>query len=169
MESLLEQVKRALDYDPGTGVFTWLLAPAPWIGIGDVAGSLHKRTGYRYITVARKKYKAHRLAWFISTGCMPPVAIDHINGNRDDNRLSNLRLATYAQNQQNRGIDRRNTSGFPGVSWDAKLGKWRAKICVNRKQIHIGSFATPEEAGEAYRLAKQKHHTYNPMQRTEAP
>lgn len=81
------------------------------------------------------------------------IEIDHINGDKLDNRRGNLRLATRLQNIGNNGIRRDNTSGVRGVSWMSSLNKWRAYIAKNGKQIHLGIFERKEEAKRAYNLA----------------
>lgn len=166
--NLLQIAQETLSYDPENGEFRWIRPQAAWIAKGDIAGSLHKRTGYRYIGIAGKKYKAHRIAWLMVYGEMPRFGIDHINGVRHDNRLVNLRLATYAENQQNRKLDVRNKSGYTGVFWSKELGRWRARICVNRKVSNLGVFDSPEQAHQAYVQAKAKLHTFNPTLRETA-
>jgi hypothetical protein len=84
--------------------------------------------------------------------------IDHIDGDGLNNCRSNLRAATVAQNQQNRGKPKNNSSGFKGVGWHKKTSKWRAYIRVQRVQRHLGFFNTKEEAAEAYRQAAEKIH-----------
>lgn len=166
--NLLEIAQETLSYDAETGDFRWTRPQAVWIAAGDIAGSLHKHTGYRYIGIAGKKHKAHRLAWLMTYGELPPSGVDHINGVRHDNRLVNLRLATYAENQQNRKLDVRNKSGYTGVFWSKELKRWRARICVNRKITNLGVFDTPELAHDAYVVAKAKLHTFNPTLRETA-
>lgn len=87
--------------------------------------------------------------------------IDHINGNRLDNRRSNLRIATHSENQRNRGKQNNNTSGFKGVVFlksDQRRKKWAAQIKANGKQIRIGYYHTAEEASQAYTEASNKHY-----------
>lgn len=81
---------------------------------------------------------------------LPTEKVDHEDGNGLNNRRSNLRLATTTQNNRNRGLQAHNTSGFKGVNWDERLQKYRAKITVNRKCIHLGMFDTAQEAADAY-------------------
>ena len=142
-----------LDYDPETGVFRWKQTRGP-ARKGDIAGS---KNVYGYIDLTRRKWLAHRLAWLYMYGECPPEQIDHINGVRDDNRIANLRLATNAQNSRNR-LRRKSKSGIKGVSWIPKCRKWKAGICFNGRPIHIGHFATAEEAEQAYRDAAYKLH-----------
>lgn len=84
--------------------------------------------------------------------------VDHINLDKKDNRRENLRRATNQQNQANRTVSKKNTSGFKGVSWHKYHQRWSAKIGVGYKRIHLGFFDTPEEASEAYEKAAQEHH-----------
>lgn len=83
--------------------------------------------------------------------------VDHINGDGLDCRRSNLRLASRAQNARNRRTSTTNKSGFKGVSWQAKRGKWQAMICVNNRNRFLGRFSDPVAAAEAYDAAARKH------------
>ena len=97
-------IKELLHYEPNTGIFTWLKHRGGKTKKGSIAGSLHK-CGYMVIRINVKHYYAHRVAWIYVHGSIPEhVLIDHINGKRNDNRIENLRLATYQQNNENRGI-----------------------------------------------------------------
>ena len=165
-ELTAERVRELLSYDPDTGVFRWILPQATWIEVGDIAGSIHKHTGYRYIGIAGKKYKAHRLAWLYVHGVWPAKQLDHRYGIRDDNRIAELREATNAENAQNRPAPSRNTSGHIGVSWHKIDKKWRAYIHVNRTQIPLGNFDSIEIAVEARAKAKAELHTFQPFDRT---
>jgi hypothetical protein len=91
--------------------------------------------------------------------------IDHINGVSSDNRICNLREATISENGQNRKRGKNNTSGFTGVSWHKSKNKWCSQIRVNGDLIALGSFDTPQEANDAYLLAKSKLHPFNPIPR----
>lgn len=97
------------------------------------AGSIHK-TGYRHITWKGKTQKAHRLIFMLHHGYMPPE-VDHINGNREDNRIENLRPANRSENQCNRGALASNTSGYPGVSWHKKSKSWVVRVMKNGKTV----------------------------------
>jgi hypothetical protein len=150
-----EQVRELLDYDPETGRFTWRIAPRGHKA-GSQAGCIDSY-GYVVIRIAGAGHKAHRLAWLIAYGEWPDDQIDHINGERSDNRIANLRSLTNQGNQQNRRTAHRgNSSGLLGVS--PKRGKWRAQIKVDGEKRHIGMFDTPEAAHAAYLEAKRKLH-----------
>lgn len=152
-------------YDPHTGILTWRKTKKGRAAkVGRVAGSLH-RNGYIILRIRKQVYPATHMIWFLWHGRWPTCQIDHINRNPTDNRLVNLREANRSEQMQNRGIDKRNKSGATGVSWDKDLSKWRAKICLNRKQIHLGVFTEKEAAAEAYRKAKAELHTFNPVLR----
>jgi hypothetical protein len=153
-----------LNYDPNTGVFTWAISSARRIQVGARAGCLDK-AGYIQIRIDGKIHRAHRLAWFFVHGVYPADQIDHINGVRDDNRISNLRIATHGENQQNRGKQKNNTSGYLGVSWHKHRGKFSAQIQVNGKQKNLGYFDDPDEAHQAYVTAKADLHQFNPIPR----
>jgi hypothetical protein len=151
-----ERLRELLHYDPETGVFTWLKRAARRVRVGDVAGCV-AQSGYRLLKADGRLYRSHRLAWLWMTGEWPPCEIDHINGDKPDNRWANLRLATRSQNQANQGRTVTNTSGYKGVSWNAKSRKWRAQIRVNGRDSDLGYFASAADAHEAYVVAA-KHH-----------
>jgi hypothetical protein len=109
---------------------------------------------YRTSRPERKKILLHR---FI-VNCPHGYCVDHVNCNTLDNRRSNLRICTQAENRFNSRKSKSNTSGYKGVSWCKNTKKWRAQIKLNGKQINIGRFDDPEEAYEAYVAASQKYH-----------
>jgi len=143
-----EQLRDVLDYDPETGLFSWRVRPATCMRAGDKAGTATVR-GYISISIAGRGRLAHRLAWLYMTNEWPTGHIDHINGNKSDNRFCNLRQATPQQNTYNRKISRVNTSGFKGVS-AGRNGKWQATIRVGGRCKYLGEFTTPEQAHEVY-------------------
>lgn len=139
-----------LDYSPDTGVFTRKIGSRNRRA-GSVAGS--NSHGYREIKLDRKKYLAHRLAWFYVHGSWPKCLIDHIDMDRSNNRISNLREATHSTNKANRPRPANNKSGIKGVSFYKPTQKWQASICRQYKQTHLGFFESKESAAEAYRAA----------------
>jgi hypothetical protein len=157
-----EKARELLDYDPVTGILRWRVDRfvLPWrknASAGEVAGSL-RRDGYRRVSIDRKEYMSHRLAWLISHGAWPAGEIDHINGNVSDNRLCNLRDVTHAQNQRNMKVFKTNRCGLKGVTWHKKGRKWQARIVINGRHTHLGLFDTAEAANEAYVAAAKLHY-----------
>src|ERR1043165_9891835 len=128
------ELKARLDYDPNTGIFRWIAKPATsqanknWNTkfAGKVAGTLI--TGYISISIDKRHFLAHRLAYLYMTGEWPNEIVDHRNQIRSDNRRCYIRPATFADNVHNQGLTSRNTSGFKGVSWHEGCGKWLAQI-----------------------------------------
>jgi hypothetical protein len=149
-----EQLKQAMHYDPDTGLLTWRIRKAYNIPAGSIAGQ-RLPDGYRQVSFNLRMYMAHRLAWLYVHGQWPAAELDHINGNRDDNRLANLREASRTQNNYNRKPRSDSACGLKGVqrSWN----RWVARITINGKRVHLGSYSTPEEAHAAYCQAARKH------------
>lgn len=145
-----EEVRRHLSYCPETGEFHWLTSGKGRPGAGHVAGCVSGALGYRLIGLHGKRHFAHRLAWLMTHGRWPEHQIDHINGDRADNRLANLREATHAENQQNKHTTRGNKTGFRGVFIHKPTGKFVAQCRHMKKRHHIGSFDTAAEAHAAY-------------------
>jgi hypothetical protein len=161
-----QRLREVIRYSPEIGEFRWSVGRRG-IAKGSLAGSPNGH-GYLRITIDGKRYCAHRLAWLFMTGKWPAHDIDHINGDRSDNRFSNLREATRAENMQNIGPrQRQNTSGLTGVSPCKITGKWLASITVDRRSIYIGRFATKEEARAAFLSKKATLHKFQPTPRGE--
>jgi HNH endonuclease/AP2 domain len=153
-----ERLRELLHYEPDTGVFTRRVRTANRVRVGgDVAGSVNSSDGYRYICIDYRLYPDHRLAWLYITGSWPKSQIDHINGDKTDNRLANLREATQSQNQANTSMRADNISGFKGVSWSKGRRKWLAHIKKRSKCKHLGFFDTSGSAALAYTIAAEKH------------
>lgn len=164
-------LKEAVSYNPETGEMTWKKRPlshfvserghrtwnTKWAG--TKAFNIPKRDGYLHGCIGYVKYLSHRAAWAIFYGEDPPDQIDHINGIKTDNRLVNLRIVDQTENNRNSSLQKNNTSGVVGVG---RLGsKWRAQIVVNRKQIHLGFFATRSSA-IAVRKAAEADYGFHP-------
>lgn len=124
-----------------------------------VAGSEHK--GYILIRVDRKAYLAHRLVWLWIYGDFPKFDLDHIDRNKKNNAIENLREVTNSQNHQNQNIRSNNTTGTTGIYFRHDCGKWRAMIKVNGKQIHLGYF---EDKSFAIAARKKAEKIYHPFQ-----
>lgn len=140
-------LKTLLSYEEATGAFRWKAHRMSSL-IGMIAGHKHKR-GYVIISIQDKKYYAHRLAWFYVHGFWARE-IDHINRDRSDNRIVNLRDVDHATNMANQSMRSDNKSGFRGIFVIKKTGKWAAHTTVRGKRRYIGYFDTPEKAGQAY-------------------
>ena len=152
-----EDLKKVLDYNPDTGVFTWTIKTCRKVVAGKEAGSLSHH-GYTEIRLGRILYRAHRLAYLWMTGKHPIEHIDHINRVRHDNRWVNLRECNNSENTRNTPIKKSNTSGYIGVSWSKLAQKWEAYVMLNYKKYHVGLFQCPVEASRARdELAKQLH------------
>lgn len=142
-------------HDAETGLLYWKKSKGR-ANAGDIAGSKAKN-GYLTVRINGVLYYVHRVVWFLEKGYWPEH-IDHINGDRSDNRISNLREATQDQNRKNLRMKVTNKSGFKGVSWHKSWNKWIATITKDRKHILIGGFTYPEEAAIAYDNAAVKLH-----------
>ncbi len=152
-----ELVKALFDYDCNSGVFTRKLTTGSKAKIGSLAGILTEK-GYIDIIVNGHKYKAHRLAWLYCFGEFPVQQLDHIDNNRSNNSLDNLREASTLENSFNKQISSLNTTGYKGVSIDKRSNRYRAYITINGKQKSLGYYATAAEAGQAYIEAAQALH-----------
>lgn len=150
-----EELKELLNYNPDTGIFTYN-KPRNKCTKGKIAGTRHVN-GYTHIQLNGKIYKAHRLAWLYVYGYFPEC-IDHINCDKDDNRIENLREATITQNNHNVKLSKNNTSGIKGVCWHKKAKKWCATIGVYGKTIYLGLFDDLELAELVINEARLKYH-----------
>lgn len=156
-EPTQEIIKKYLDYNPDTGIFTWKEARGNrGVKPNRIAGC--KDQGYVDIRLLQQNYRAHRLAWVYMTGNPAPEYVDHINRNRSDNRWENLRAATACESARNVRMSPRNTVGLKGVTKKKNRNKYVAQIKYKRKRIYLGTFNTPEEAHAAYCVAAKKYH-----------
>lgn len=166
MKTLTEaELKSQLRYDPEQGTFTRLVSNNSRYKVGTIAGSVSPE-GYIAISLRKVAHQAHRLAFLYMTGEFPPNCVDHINGNRADNRWKNLRLADRFENAQNKSINKNNTTGWAGVYYHADSKKYYSHIRHNGKQVRLGIHLTAEEAGLTYLIAKGLLHKFNPSLRT---
>lgn len=145
------RLTQVLSYDPETGLFRWKERLSRRIHIGDIAGTLNKKENCIHIKIDKVHYLAQRLAWFYVTKVWPDKLVDHRNRIRTDNRFSNLRLATPAQNQHNRATPK-------GYKWDQKRGLWVATVRANYKLIYLGAFKEERDARAAYLAGCIKYH-----------
>jgi hypothetical protein len=147
-----------LVYNPMSGELTWKTRSD--VGLwwndryaGKVAGSINQN-GYRQILINKKSYRSHRLAWLLFYGEWPSLCIDHIDRNKINNRINNLRLATRAENGRNSDIQKNNTTGATGVYWRGKRRKFEAQIRNNGKIKSLGYFNNIEDAKKARERAE---------------
>lgn len=156
-----ERLREVLWYDRETGEFVWLLGLSPRIRVGSRAGCADLN-GYRAIKIDGVIYRSHRLAWLWVTGAMPAGMIDHIDGDRSNNRLGNLRVVDNSTNMENqRRVRPDSRSGLMGVRLHHRGYLWEARIKVKGKSIFIGLFDTAEKASAAYIDSKRRLHAGN--------
>lgn len=146
--------KGLVSYNAETGAF--------FRADGSRADFPHRPTGYSRVTIGGRRVLAHRAAWFLTHGDWPANEIDHVNSNRADNRLANLRLASRSENAQNaRGARSSNmSSGLLGVHWNKAAQKWQAEIVIDGKSKHLGLFECKHKASEVYLSAKRELHPF---------
>lgn len=147
IELTAERLKELLEYDPTLGRFTWKVSNNGYVKVGSIAGCLDPK-GYVQIRIDRKLYKGHRLAWLYMFGEFPKEHLDHIDGDRANNRIENLRAATIRENSQNRKEHR--GGHLVGTSFNKRVKKWESYIQINGKRKRLGYFETQQEAHSAY-------------------
>lgn len=141
-------IRESLEYDPETGDLFWKVARGSG-GKGRKAGN--KKSGEHIkIRLCGKDYLAHRLAWLLYYGTWPNKHLDHKDGDGSNNRISNLREASHAENMRNRPKK--------GYSWHKNRKKFQAYISINHRQIYLGYFDTEEEARKAHEEVMEKYH-----------
>ena len=165
-----EILRQLLRYEPETGRLFWKERPLSDFKNSRLCNSWNKKysgkesftadngKGYRCSFVFKIPMKAHRVAWAVYYGEWPKGHIDHINGVKSDNAISNLRVATAAENQWNVPRKTESLSGFKGVNWSKIRSQWRARISVNGKSVWLGYFESAEDAHAAYCEAAKKYH-----------
>ena len=154
-----EYLRQRLRYEPETGKLYWRAHPdmpaswnTRWAG-REALTSISTR-GYRRGTLDNRRYYAHRVIWAMERGAWPLDAIDHEDHDKTNNREGNLRPATDADNAKNASRSAANTSGVTGVRWNKKDRCWHARIGINRKYVHLGSFHVFEEAARVRKAAE---------------
>lgn len=140
-----EDIRELFDYDAETGVLYWAVDRSIKTRAGDVAGGDHNQ-GYLRVGVNYNRYLIHRIVWLLCHGDWPKYAIDHIDGNKKNNRISNLRDCSQQDNLRNQGFRTNNTSGIIGVSWAKAESKWRAVITIDGRTKVLGRFIDIKDA-----------------------
>lgn len=159
------ELKEILRYEPETGAFTWNRQRKNGALAGDVAGHVSGE-GYWAIGIGGVHWQAHRVAWFYVHGEWPQQLVDHINQNKLDNRMVNLRKVTISENRQNMGKYKTNTSGHKGVHWFRATERWQAQIQHEGKRYHLGFYKRIEDAVQAYAKGAARLHQFNPAAAT---
>ena len=153
-----ERLRAVVHYDPETGKFTRLVRLAQRHKAGDDACHA-TANGYQRVGIDGERHLAHRLAWLYVHGTWPEHHIDHVNGDRSDNRLANLRDVPQSINLQNRRKPQAdNKSGYLGVYWERGAKRWRSRVQLNGKAHEVGLFDDPAVAHAAYLTKKRALH-----------
>ncbi len=150
----LARLHELFNYNKNTGILTRRIGVKGYAK-GSTVGTVSN--GYIYTKVDGTIYAIHRIVWLMNTGEKPNGYIDHINGIRHDNRMSNLRVVTMQDNNKNLSRQRRNKSGKTGVIWDKTRSRWKAQIVVNYKTINLGRFKNKHDAIKARDKANIKY------------
>ncbi|QDX29533.1 HNH endonuclease [Dickeya poaceiphila] len=150
------QLIELINYDESTGIFTWNVDRTGGVKKGDEAGYINN-LGYRMIKLFGELHLAHRLAWFYKHKYWPSN-LDHLDRNKDNNSLNNLRECSKSENQMNRAVPSNNTSGVKGVVWNKRTSKWQAQAGLNGKRYYLGLFNELSDAKNAYiSFCKENH------------
>lgn len=152
-----ERLLAVFDYDPGAGALTWRVRLSNRTKVGAIAGTINKH-GYVRVSVDGVQTYAHEIIWKMVHGDYDQMDIDHINLNRSDNRLANLRLVTRGENNLNKPVRSDNRTGIKGVSFDECRRLFCARIRRDGKVFYLGRFASSEDARRAYANAAARLH-----------
>lgn len=167
-----EDVRKLLHYDPETGVFRWRPRTAAMFKAGrrhsaehraenwnaqhagEIAGATHP-SGYQSVRIGSARYYLHRVGWLLVHDTWPDGEIDHVDHDRGNNRIANLRAVDRRGNGTNASRARNNASGTTGVSWKADKCRWRSEIKVRGRKIHLGYFTEFDDAVAARKAAER--------------
>ena len=155
-----QRLRELFTYEPETGLLRWRVKRSWNVEVGSVAGSINS-DGYRVLRFDGRIYQAHRVVWLLERGEWPSGQIDHINGDRLDNRVENLRDVSGSINTQNqRRPQKNNKGGYLGVYYQKLTPSrpWAACISIDGRRVTLGRYDTPEQAHAAYVEAKRKNH-----------
>lgn len=154
-----DYLRSLFSYDPDSGVLSWKVKRHWKTDVGSVAG-IKRTDGYLGVKFDQSTYLVHRVIWALFHGSSPCAMIDHIDGDRANNKIDNLRLADDYQNRWNSAPRPKITAthGHQGVIWNRRCSCWNARIRVLGKLKHLGTFSTADEAASAYKQAAQGNH-----------
>lgn len=153
-------LKAILDYSPITGAFTWKVEKTGRARKGSIAGYSRKHKDhprYRFIGINGTQYREHRLAWLYVYGAFPKHQIDHEDGDVTNNIITNLREVSNQTNSKNQSKPKNNTSGYIGVSWSKRDGRWVSYIYINCIRKHLGNFINKNDAVRVRLTAEFKY------------
>lgn len=148
-----EHVKELFEYKDGH--LFWKISAGSYKP-GSRAGTC-RTDGYRVVKIKSKVFLEHRLIYLLLKGSLPNM-LDHIDNDRSNNLIENLRPCTEAENARNSHVNVNNTSGVKGVTWDTQHGKWRAQLCIDGKSVFLGKFTDIKEAEIVVRAAREELH-----------
>lgn len=149
-----EQLKELVEYKEG-----FLIAKVKWadkIVVGNIVGTKNK-DGYLQVSIQKKKYYVHRLIFLYHFGFLPE-SVDHIDGDKNNNRIENLRAASLHQNNYNVKTPKSNKSGVKNVHWNKKNNNWNVTLAANNKSMYFGSFDDLELAALVAEEARNLYH-----------
>jgi hypothetical protein len=153
------RLRALLSYDEDTGELRWRCRVNQGVRAGDlVSRRLHKGHRYLRVKIDGQEYGAHRVIWKIKTGNEPPAVLDHIDCNALNNRWQNLREASPSLSNCNRKLQKNNSSGIKGVTWNKADERWKASISVESKLIYLGYFKNKVDAVDAIDAARPQLH-----------
>ena len=157
-----DRANELFHYEPSSGKLFWKKTTTNRVKVGDEAGSFCNSTGYTNVFIDGKGYTLHRIAILLATGVYDKaVQVDHIDHDRGNNRLSNLRVVSHAENMRNQSLRNTNKTGVTGVSYTTRDRRWVAQIYIDKKNTNLGYFKTLEEAA-AVRKAAEIKYGYHP-------
>jgi hypothetical protein len=156
---VLRRIRKDLKYNPKSGITIWIHPRSTKLKPGDIAGSQSFKGTTIEFGINKQRYivKAHHIAWYLYYGEWPTKQIDHKDVNNNNNKINNLRQASDSQNVRNRKLFKNNTSGIKGIDYRISHQKYRARIAVNGKLIHLGYFYTLIGAKRARRRAEKQY------------
>lgn len=152
-----KQLQKELVYDLSTGEFHRRIARCNRVEIGDLVGTLDSH-GYLQIRVSGRLYLGNRLAWLYMTGDWPPLDIEHRDNVRSNNRWHNLRLTTRVRNGMNRRCRKDSLTKMKNIMQCGEGGRYRVRVSVGRRRVHVGYFDTLKEAEEAHVRAAVRYY-----------